>query len=135
MTANILTALMFSIGILFLLFQLYPLFKGMASKGKKVTALTGVVSENVLNQKYYLLYIWGPNCGMCRNMTPMIDTLMQQRSDIAKIDVSQHSEAAKAVGVLGTPAIVLVEEGVIKQVSLGVKTKTAILALLNENSS
>ena len=135
MTTNILTSLIFSIGTLFLLFQLYPLFKGMASKGKKVTALSGVVPESVLNQKRYLLYIWGGDCGMCRNMTPMIDMLMQQRSDVAKIDVGQHLEVAKAVGVLGTPAIVLIEEGVIKQVLLGVKTKAAILALLNDNSS
>jgi len=105
------------------------------TKGKKIPRLSGVVSETVLNQKAYLIYLWSPSCGMCRNMTPMIDTLSQQREDVAKIDVSQHSETAKALGVLGTPAIVLIENGVIKQVSLGIKTKDTILKLLDRNLS
>ena len=70
------------------------------------------------------------NCGLCRNMTLMIDKLSQQRNDIAKIDISQYPDAAKSIGVLGTPAIVLIENNIVQKVSLGVKTESDIMQLL-----
>ena len=100
------------------------------AKGKKIEGLSGIVPDAVLNQKCYLIYVWGPNCGLCRNMTPMIDKLSQQRNDIAKIDVSQYPDTAKSIGVLGTPAIVLIENNIVQKVSLGVKTESDIMQLL-----
>ena len=117
--------------VLFSLFLLYPVMISFKARGKKITDITGVVPESVQQQKRYVLYFWAPVCGMCRGMTPIIDKLINQRADVAKIDASQHPESARALGVLGTPALVLVEEGTISKVSLGAKSEKVILNMLS----
>jgi len=112
-------------------FLLYPVAMSFKARGKKISELTGIVPDSVQQQERYALYFWAPVCGMCRGMTPIIDKLISQRDDVAKIDASQHPESARALGVLGTPALVLVEEGTISKVSLGAKSEKVILKMLS----
>ncbi len=127
---DFLLVILIILSILFLVFQLYPLFTGYKARGKKIPQLAGVVSDAVQQKERYLLYFWAPQCGMCRGMTPIIEKLIGERDDLAKIDAAEHPEFARALGVLGTPALVLVEQGTISKVTLGAKSEKSILNII-----
>ncbi len=119
------------VAALILLYQLYPLLGSFRVRGREVPPLSGVVPESLVSKPRYVLYFWAPQCSMCRSMTPIIERLGQQRDDLVKIDASQFPEAARALGVLGTPALVLVKKNVIEKVSLGARSEKSILKLLD----
>jgi len=77
-----------------------------------------------------LLYFYAPVCGMCRNMTPVIQRLMQQRQDIVSIDASEKPQLARSLGVMGTPACVWIKQGKVSRVRLGVLSEADLLASL-----
>ena len=97
------------------------------ARGKKIAELSGVVPDDLLQKERYLLYLWAPSCGMCRGMSPIIDSMIETRDDVAKIDVAKFTDEAKALGVMGTPALIVVEKGVIANVALGAKSEKAIV--------
>lgn len=113
-----------------LLFQLYPLYVSHHSRGKAAPELDGVIPKELLTTERYSLYFWSPQCGMCPNMTCVIEKLSQERNDLAKVDAVKHAELAHKMGVMGTPALVLIENGKIANISLGAKTEKRILSLL-----
>ena len=119
------------VSFIFSIFLLYPVLASYKARGKRITKLSGIIPESILNKESYALYFWAPVCGMCRGMTPIIDELIEQRDDLAKIDASQYPESARALGVLGTPALVLVRDGGIAKVSLGGKSEKVILKMLS----
>ena len=127
---NPLPIILIAIAALFLLFQLYPLFTSLQARGKKIPQLMGVVSESVQKQPHYLLYFWAPQCGMCKGMTQVIKKLIDTHNNLAIVNAAEHPEPAKALGVMGTPALVVIENGVIMNVMLGAKTEKAVVKLL-----
>ncbi len=121
------------VAALFLLYQLYPLYRSRQMRGHQVSQLSGIVPDSVLGKPRYLLYFWAPQCGMCRGMTPVVDRLQQQHEELVKIDASQHPDIAHELGVMGTPALVVVKQGAIEKVMLGAKSEGAILKLLKHH--
>ncbi|PLY15985.1 MAG: hypothetical protein C0631_05400 [Sedimenticola sp.] len=77
-----------------------------------------------------LLYFHSPNCGPCRSMSPMIDALKTEFSNIHSIDVSQDLATAQQYNVRATPTLVLVKDGKISDVLLGQKSAEKIRSLL-----
>ncbi|MEE9352048.1 MAG: thioredoxin family protein [Thiotrichaceae bacterium] len=123
---NLLLTLLITLSILFLLFQLYPLFSSYKAQGKKVPVLEGVVPEALYQKDCYLLYFWAPQCGMCRGMSSIVDKLMNERDNLGKVDASEHPQISRDVGVMGTPALVIIEKGIVSKVTLGAKSEKAI---------
>ncbi len=127
---NPLLIILIAIVALFLLFQLYPLFISLQVRGKKIPSLAGVIPDSVQKQPRYLLYFWSPQCGMCKTMTQVIKKLIDTHNNLAIVNAAEHPESTKALGVMGTPALVVIENGVIMNVMLGAKTEKAIVNLL-----
>lgn len=116
--------------LLFVAFQFYPYFKLKASRGKASPALGDLLNYEQKKQPRILLYFMAPRCGMCRGITPIVDALAGERSDIVRIDVSAHPDLAREFSVFGTPAFVLLQDGLVKKVKLGGMTKKKILMML-----
>lgn len=74
--------------------------------------------------------ITGLQCGMCRNITPIVDKLATQRNDIKRIDASEKPEIASQFNIMGTPAFVLVNKGIVEKVKLGGMSRKNILKML-----
>jgi thioredoxin-like negative regulator of GroEL len=64
-------------------------------------------------------------------MTPTIERLAQSHAQIVSLNVAQRPEAARALGVMATPSLVLVHHGRIEKVVLGAKSEAQIRALLD----
>jgi thioredoxin 1 len=118
--------------LIVLLLQLIPRLAARHMKGQRAPALDAFLGGRQKGQARLLLYFWSPSCGMCKNMTPVINELMALRDDVVSIDISQHLDLARAFGVMGTPALAIIEQGIVREVSLGVKSRARIVKMLED---
>ncbi len=75
-----------------------------------------------------ILYFYSPSCGMCRKMEPIIESI-SKKFKVRKIDISDEVgfKIAKELGILGTPTTVIIKDGKIAKVFLGVQPEEKIL--------
>ncbi len=89
--------------------------------------------EEVLkSEKPVLLDFWASWCGPCRMVSPIIDEIAEERSDIkvGKINVDEESELASQFQVMSIPTLVVVKDGRIVNQAVGVRPKAQILSML-----
>ena len=88
--------------------------------------------EVINSDKPVLLDFWASWCGPCQMLSPVVDAIAEERSDIkvGKVNVDEESELAAQFGVMSIPTLVVVKEGKVVNESVGVIPKSAILELL-----
>ncbi len=101
-----------------------------------MSAIT-VTSENfqdvVMNSdKPVLLDFWAPWCGPCRMVSPIIDEIADERSDITvgKINVDEQVALAQQFRVMTIPTLMVIKNGQVVHQSAGARPKAQILELL-----
>ena len=63
-------------------------------------------------------------------MTPVIDELRKEFSNLFKVNLARDMDIGRNFGVMGTPALVLVEDRKIKSYILGARNRHFIEKLL-----
>jgi thioredoxin 1 len=118
--------LAFVIGVLVMgaALQIWMAMKSQAIRGQRVEGVAGVPAEGVR-----LLWFHSPGCGPCKVMEPTVRELAKDRP-VTIVDVTVDPEAASRFGVMGTPTTVVVRDGVVERVQLGVVPKGALEAML-----
>ena len=89
--------------------------------------------EFVLNSdKPVLLDFWASWCGPCRMVSPLIEEIADERTDIrvGKVNVDENPELASRFGVMSIPTLVVVKNGQITSRSVGARPKAQMLGLL-----
>ena len=89
--------------------------------------------REVLNSdKPVLLDFWASWCGPCRMVSPIVDEIAAERSDIkvGKINVDEQPELAAQFGVMSIPTLVVMKNGSIANQAVGARSKMQILAML-----
>ena len=89
-------------------------------------------NEVMNSDKPVLLDFWASWCGPCRMVSPVIDEIAGERSDIkvGKINVDEQPELARKFGVMSIPTLIVMKNGQIVSKAAGARPKNAILALL-----
>ena len=89
--------------------------------------------QEILNSdKPVLLDFWASWCGPCRMVSPIVDEIAAERSDITvgKINVDEQPELAAQFGVMSIPTLVVMKSGRIVNQAVGARPKAQILAML-----
>ena len=89
-------------------------------------------SEVTASEKTVLIDFWAVWCGPCRMLSPVVDEIAEERTDIkvCKINVDDEQELAGRFDVMSIPTLVVVVGGEVKNKSIGVIPKEKILELL-----
>jgi thioredoxin 1 len=115
---------------LFILLQMVPRFISASKKGKEAPELSGRYSKAVKKKDAALFYFYSPQCGACKPMTPMIDKLAKTYRNTLKVNVAEDMDTARKFGVMGTPSVVLVDQGKITEYLVGPQPEDKIRGLL-----
>ncbi len=101
-------------------------------------AVIEITSENyeseVLNSDVpVLLDFWADWCGPCKMLSPIVDQVAEERTDIkvGKVNVDIEGELAAQFRVMSIPTLVIMKSGTEVKRSMGAIPKSAVLDLLN----
>ena len=96
-----------------------------------------ITKENFENEvikadKPVLVDFWAPWCGPCQMLLPVIEELAGEVTDvkICKINVDEEPELAARFRVMTIPTLLVFKDGEVAVSSIGVKSKAAILDML-----
>lgn len=101
-------------------------------------AVVTITSENfqkevIESDKPVLLDFWASWCGPCRMVSPMVDQIAEERSDVkvGKVNVDEEQDLAMRFGVQSIPMLVVMKNGEVTNATVGAQPKAQIMALLN----
>lgn len=98
----------------------------------KMKKLKGATLNEFKNEKRLILYFYSENCGACKVMAPIIDSIKEVK--VKKIDVfsKEGAKLVQELGIMGTPTTVLIEKGKVLNAFIGVKKKEDILNMFSK---
>ena len=104
---------------LFFLLQYSMVWKMKRQKGKPAPEVGGQAGKAIQSGHKTLFYFFSPSCRACGPMTPVVDQLQKKHRNIFKIDISRDMATARKFGIMGTPSVVMIEGGTIKEFLVG----------------
>ena len=88
--------------------------------------------EVLQSAKPVLLDFWASWCGPCRMLSPVVDEVAEERTDVkvGKVNVDEQPELAGQFGVMSIPTLLVFEQGKLARQAVGARPKASVLDLL-----
>lgn len=97
----------------------------------KITA-ENYQEEVVNSSKPVLLDFWASWCGPCRMVSPLIDEIADEQTQVkvGKVNVDEQPVLAEQFGIMSIPTLVVLKNGEVIKKRTGAGSKQDILAML-----
>lgn len=91
--------------------------------------------ETLINDDLVLVDFFATWCGPCKMLTPVLEDLAQDRSDvkIVKIDIDQNPELSKKFAIMSVPTLMIFKNGKAISTEHGFMPKPILENWINEN--
>ena len=89
-------------------------------------------NEEVLqSDKPVLIDFWASWCGPCRMVSPVVEEIASERSDIkvGKVNVDEEQELAMQFGISRIPILILFRDGKVAKTAVGFRPKEEIVGM------
>lgn len=101
-----------------------------AVEGRRADPLLETIPELKQIDRRALVYCYSPQCGPCRFMSPVVKSLQQEDRPIFTLNVAEHPDLAREIGVRASPTVLVVHHGRIERSLLGSRDRDRLLQLL-----
>ena len=90
--------------------------------------------DAAIQSGFALVDFYADWCGPCKMMSPIVDEIADERTDVtvAKVNVDESSELASRFGVASIPTLIIFKNGKESNRIIGARPKAAILAELEK---
>ena len=90
--------------------------------------------EVIASDKPVLIDFWASWCGPCKMLSPVVDEIADELTDIkvCKINVDEENELASAFNIMSIPTLVLFKDGKVQNSTVGVVPKASILQMIGK---
>ena len=99
-----------------------------------VTITTENFAQEVLHSdKPVLLDFWASWCGPCRMLSPIVDEVAEERTDVkvGKVNVDEQPELARRFGIMSIPTVMVFKNGALHAQAVGVQTQQKLEEMLH----
>jgi thioredoxin 1 len=93
--------------------------RARAYQGKPLPVLSGPLGKSIAAADRSLLYFMSPQCGACRPWTARFTDMGKRNPNVHVVNVAEDLSLARALGVMATPTMVVVEKGKIAGYHVG----------------
>lgn len=86
----------------------------------------------IQSENYTIVDFWAEWCGPCRALTPILESVAQERPDVqvVKVNVDENSELSAKFGIRSIPTVFIYKKGEQTGKFVGLKPKEEILSLI-----
>jgi thioredoxin 1 len=91
--------------------------------------------QDFINNEYVLVDFYADWCGPCKMLSPIVESIAEQRDNIkvAKVNVDKMQDIARNYSVMSIPTLILFKNGVVVDKKIGFMPETLLNEWINEN--